>query len=124
MKTFTPQEIEVWYVMPAIRRALVKEMAHQKMRQNAIAFAVGLTESAVSQYLSAKRGSDLEFPIEIKAAIKKSAKIIVEKNDPQAASREIQRITQQIYESHAICKMHVAHDKSVPKSCDICFETG
>ena len=65
-----PQEVEVWYVLPAIRRELAKVMKtktvqradedgdkkEHKITQKEIAKMLGVTEPAITQYLLRKRG--------------------------------------------------------------------
>lgn len=74
----TPCELIVWYVLPAIRREfamiLVKEF---NLTQREAAKKLGLTESAVSQYLRSKRGKEIKFDQEIIDEIEKSAKEIL-----------------------------------------------
>ena len=75
-----PQEIEVWYIMPALRREIAKSLIKDfNFTQKQVAEYMGLTEAAVSQYLSSKRGKDVVFSDAVSSEIKKSAKRI--KND-------------------------------------------
>ena len=118
-RTTTPQEIQYWYILPAIRRAFSKEMARRKMKQKDIARHLGLTEAAVSQYVSAKRG-DLVLPKDIIKEIKKSVDNVEKSVKDRAAFREVQRVSKQIMSTHAICTIHKRHDKTLPKDCDLC----
>lgn len=70
-----PCELVIWYVLPAIRRELAKSMVEDwGMSQRAAANRLGLTDAAVSQYLSEKRGKvKLNDPVVLKQ-IKYSAK--------------------------------------------------
>ena len=65
-----PQEIEVQYIIPALRRELVKELKALKLSQKQIADELELTEAGVSQYLSGKRGSDVKFDKSMQKEIK------------------------------------------------------
>ena len=73
-----PQEIEVWYIIPAIRRELAKNMIEKHgLTQKEAAEKLGLTEAAVSRYVSGKRAY-LEMPNgEIKNEIIKSVDKLV-----------------------------------------------
>lgn len=65
-----PQEVEVWYVLPSIRRELAKvmktkvvtrinedgEKVDHKVTQKEIARMLGVTEPAITQYLLKKKG--------------------------------------------------------------------
>ena len=55
-----PQEIEVWYIIPALRREFASILKEKGFPQKQIAEKLKLTESAVSQYLKLKRAKDLE----------------------------------------------------------------
>ncbi|RLF94022.1 transcriptional regulator [Thermococci archaeon] len=78
----TPCEMIVWYLLPAIRgefaRVLVKEF---NLTQREAAKKLGVTESAVSQYLNSKRGKEIKFDHEIIEMIEKSAKEILESEE-------------------------------------------
>jgi hypothetical protein len=45
-----PQEIEVWYIIPAIRKELAKRLVqHHEVAQKDVAELLGVTEAAISQ---------------------------------------------------------------------------
>ena len=47
-----PQEIEVWYVIPAIRKQLAKALVGEhKLPQKQVADIMGVSSAAISQYL-------------------------------------------------------------------------
>jgi predicted transcriptional regulator len=54
------QEV-VWDVLPAIRAAIVRELVEHGVSQLEAARLLNLAPSAVSQYLSRKRGYRIEF---------------------------------------------------------------
>ena len=62
------QEI-VWEVLPAIRAAIVRELVDQGVSQLEAARLLGLAPSAISQYLSGKRGYRIEFEDDAKRSI-------------------------------------------------------
>jgi predicted transcriptional regulator len=56
MTNQTPCEIIVWHILPAIRRELAKNMIKRHgLSQKEVAKKLGLTEAAISRYLSGKR---------------------------------------------------------------------
>ena len=114
----TPQEIEVWYVLPAIRRELARSMKSSGKTQKEIAKLLGITEPAVSQYLHKKRARDLHLGKNIKAAIQKSVKKILSKKE---AMGEMQKILDQINEERVVCKMHKDRHSEL-KNCEVCFK--
>lgn len=113
-----PQEIEVWQVIPALRRELVKEMMKRKMKQKDIAKYLDLTESAVSQYISGKRGKELIFEKDMLDEIKKSVNIIL-KNSLELMN-EMQRLIRETRQRRVICKMHFNTGK-LPEKCEACL---
>lgn len=70
-----PQKTELVYIIPAIRRGL-SVLLSKDLSGNEIASKLGLTKSAISQYLHKKRASEIAFPAEMKKEIEKSAKSI------------------------------------------------
>ncbi|MDK2892333.1 transcriptional regulator [Methanohalophilus sp.] len=69
MKVKTPCEVVVWDILPAIRAALAAELVHSGVSQQDVASIFGMAPSAVSQYLTKKRGYKIEFDDEIKEVI-------------------------------------------------------
>lgn len=69
MKTETPCQVVVWDILPAIRAALASELVNKGMAQKDVAKILGMAPSAVSQYLTKKRGYRIEFDDEIKESI-------------------------------------------------------
>jgi predicted transcriptional regulator len=64
----TPCQRIVWDVLPAIRSALAAELVKNGVSQQDVAKLLEIAPSAVSQYLSGKRGYRIEFeePITIR----------------------------------------------------------
>jgi len=53
-----PCEIVTWYLLPAIRREMSSIMVNEyEMQQKDAAKLLGVTNAAVSQYISRKRGN-------------------------------------------------------------------
>lgn len=115
-----PQEVEVWYILPAIRRELVLEMQKLDNSQKKIAQLLNLTEAAVSQYLSSKRGKQVHLSKDIKQEIHQAAARITTK---ERAYFEIQRVSELIKRSKDLCKIHQSVEKGL-SGCDICFQKG
>lgn len=113
-----PQEVEVWYILPQIRKGLVKELKRQGLRQRRIAELLGITDAAVSQYISQKRAAELVFDKEIVNQIKESAKRIVKDNG--LVMREIQRICALCREKRVICQIH-RQKETIACGCTSCF---
>jgi len=109
------QEIEVWYIIPAIRREIAKAMK-KKVKQKDIANMLGVTDAAVSQYLSAKRASQVRFSQNIKNEINKSVERIT---DGTNAISEIQKLCRLCHEDGVCCFIHKHH--GAPRNCRVCY---
>jgi len=77
----TPCEIIVWRVLPVIRKELAKSLIKDYgFSQKKVADKLGLTESAVSRYITGKRGKIDLTDNKLLNEIKKSAKRISKEN--------------------------------------------
>ncbi|TFG29782.1 hypothetical protein EU527_15360 [Candidatus Thorarchaeota archaeon] len=142
-----PQEVEVWYVLPAIRRELAKMMKTKtvvrigedgkkkdhKVTQKEIAHMLGVTEPAITQYLLKKkgvrsRGDQVNIPQKFIPEIDKSADIMInayEKhlNDDdmfEIMTREINRIIKIMRDDGAMCDIHRKFSAHVKDDCSAC----
>jgi len=112
-----PQEIEVWYIIPAIR----KELAIALTREYGLSFekageALGISKAAISQYLSNKRANKITLGENSKLEIKKSAKRIYENS--KVAVIEIERILKFMKDNRASCHICKEYNKGVLEYCN------
>mgnify|MGYP001413296108 CR=1 FL=1 len=120
MKKLLPQEIEVWYLIPSLRKEFAKIFIKDYgLTQKKVAKILGITEAAISQYLNSKRGSESKFSVKEKKEIKKSADKIMKK--PGDFMKILYNLCNSLRESKTICELHKNHDKTIPRNCDICF---
>ena len=68
-----PCEIVVWYVIPAIRSELAKELLNLGMKQKDVSELMDITQPAVSQYITDKRGSGIKLDVHVRTMIKEFA---------------------------------------------------
>ena len=113
-----PQEVEVFYLIPAIRKELAFQLKDQGKEQRQIAELLGITEAAISQYFSKKRAAEIKFGSEILKEIRLSSGRIKNKYD---SIKEVQRILKIINKTREICRIHKKFS-DVEKNCDICFK--
>lgn len=113
-----PQEIEVWYIIPAIRREMTRIMLKRGLRQKDVAEKLGVTDAAVSQYLKSKRASQVRFDSEMIGEIKKSVERVMKGG---SIMRETQRLVRLCRERGTVCKAGKRFGDA-PKECKICFE--
>lgn len=96
----TPCEIIVWNVVPIIRKEFAKNLIKTyNLNQRKVAEKLGITESAVSRYVSGKRGAIEISDDNILQEIKKSAKRIAKENS-----------TTVIEETCRICRLLKSHE--------------
>ena len=144
-----PQEVEVWYVLPAIRRELAKVMktkvvprknedgatVDHKITQKEIARMLGVTEPAITQYLLKKkgrrsRGDQVAIPSLILKEIDKSADTMIEEYEKARLSgqedifeemtREINRIIRFMRDEGVMCDIHREFCAHVNDHCEAC----
>lgn len=113
-----PQEVEIFYLIPAIRKEFAVALKKLGKGQKEIALLLGITEAAVSQYIKEKRATKLKLSSKIKKEIEKSSKKIKNRMD---AFGETGRIINIIKNKKGICKYHHKFAK-IPKKCNACFK--
>jgi uncharacterized protein len=116
-----PQEIQVWYVLPALRRELAVSLIQMhSLSQKKVAIILGISEGAVSQYLNQKRGINVKFNKGVQSEIEKSAAKVAKDNN--LAMEELVRLSSLDDVKKTVCQLHVSQDSQVPRGCDICFK--
>ena len=116
-KYLFPQEIEVLYILPAIRRMLALEMKAKGLEQKKIAELLLVTEAAVSQYINSKRATKVDFTPKVIKAIKDSAKKIINKTPVIKETEVLLKLSRQ---EKITCQMH-RKLSDINKDCKICF---
>ena len=118
-----PQEIEVRYIIPAIRgefaRILVRE---KKYSQKDAAKFLDLTEAAISQYLSEKRGKEIAFGSDVVGEIRKSVGKLSRKHSKHALIRELYRISSLPAVRQLLCDIHRTKSEELA-GCSVCFDS-
>lgn len=115
LQVLQPQELEVFYIIPTIRRYMTVYMKEQGKPQNEIAKILGVKESTISQYVKHKRAAEINLSPEIEAKIKDSVNRVSNNLD---VIRETQSILKEIKDSRELCKIHKQITK-LPENCDI-----
>lgn len=86
-----PQEIEVWYVIPAIRRELARLLTKvHGLSYDKAGDYLRISKAAISQYNKNKRASNVKLPNSALKEIEKSAKKI--RKDKSITVKEMLRI--------------------------------
>ncbi len=142
-----PQEVEVWYVLPAMRRELARIMKTKtvprvgedgkkkdhKITQKEIARMLGVTEPAITQYLLKKkgrrsRGDQVVIPEKFYPELEKSADTMIQhyeqkkSNDDmfETMTREINRLIKVMRDDGAMCDIHRQFSAHVKDKCSAC----
>jgi predicted transcriptional regulator len=98
----SPCQKIVWDVLPAIRAAIAVELVKCGVSQVEAARMLEIAPSAVSQYLSGKRGYRIEFEKEVKKSIAQLAQDLIEKKPINVIER-ICGICRQLREGESGC---------------------
>lgn len=116
-KTFKlPQEIEVWYIIPRIRRDMSKEFVQKYgLSYEKTANILGITKAAVSQYLREKRANKIKLSKEIEKDIKDAAKRIFE--DKSNFPVEAQAILKKMKENKCSCTFCKKYNREIVNYC-------
>jgi len=114
-----PQEVEVYYIIPTIRKYLAYALKRRGMAQRDIARLFMLRESTVSQYFNSKRASLVNFNPEVVKELEKSAEKIENSFD---VIRETQRMLKVVRETKTLCDVHRKFS-NIKFACDP-FEMG
>lgn len=112
-----PQEIEVFYILPAIRRELTINLKQLGLKQTEIANLLGVTTSAISQYLNSKRAAEVKFTNELKQDIKKSA---IKIKQGSFLLEETQYLLNKTRDARITCQIHKKF-ANIPGNCEVCF---
>ena len=116
-----PQEIEVWHLIPALRRELAKFLIKDYgLTQKKVSLILGISEAAVSQYLKSKRAKEIQFSKKELEEIKLASKNIFEK--PDSLIEILFDLSLCFRGSKTVCKLHRAKDSHVPKKCEVCMK--
>lgn len=108
-----PQEVEVFYLIPGIKKNLAVCMRKSGLKQNEIANLLQIEDATVSHYLNNKRGNKFYFEKEVLKEIYKSSKLI---KDELSFLREVQRLLRVVKRTREICRIHKILS-SVPEEC-------
>jgi hypothetical protein len=92
----------VWDVLPAIRAAIAVELVRGGVSQVEAARMLEIAPSAVSQYLSGKRGYRIEFEDQVRESIAQLAKDLIDRKQINVVER-ICGICRQLREEGGEC---------------------
>ena len=108
-----PQEVEVYYIIPALKRQLAHAMKTKGMKQKEIAALLHVETATISQYVHNKRGNKITFEEPLLTEINHSSHAIT---DHLTFIQEIQRLLRVVKHSGALCSIH-KQLSPVPNQC-------
>lgn len=117
-KYLLPQEIELSFVVPAIRRELTLYLKEKGYGQHDIAQMLHVTDAAVSQYASGKRATEITFPAAAKEHIHAAAEKLIN------GAHIITQMTQLLHymkQTRITCQVHIQKAGLEP-NCQLCTE--
>ncbi|MEM3430429.1 MAG: helix-turn-helix domain-containing protein [Candidatus Bathyarchaeia archaeon] len=125
-----PCEIVVKHVLPMLRALIAKELSERYgLKQEESAKKLGITQSAVSYYLSGSRGavniSDsgaavlMENP-RVKSAVREIARAITEDRFTTVQAIRALCETCMAIRSTDVCRMHMHLLPSIGENCNLC----
>lgn len=113
-----PQEVEVFYLIPSLRKELAIAMKERGMDQKQIAQLLGVTEAAVSNYIHQKRANWVKMNEKLLNAVEES---VIRIKDTTSFVAETQKLLQLAKQERVLCQLHVELSPNIDKKCDVCF---
>jgi len=120
MKVLLPQELDVWYMVPFIRRHLAHILKNELgQTQKDIAGYLGITEAAVSQYMHTSRGDELVVSEAARAELMLAA-------DELRSGKSFLHVMNRLLRTQPLikikCALHRKKDKAIPEDCRLCLD--
>lgn len=113
-----PQELEVFYLLPAIRREMALALKKSGKKQKEIAQILSVRESTISQYIKDKRAAGFPLPDDVKSQIELAVGRI---SDKMTLIQETQRVLTTLRKQRFPCSVHLQLDKNLPRTCEVCY---
>ncbi len=111
-----PQEIEVWYILPAVRLEIAKGLKKKGLSQQEISKKMYVTPAAISNYFKSKRASGMKFNKKVIKRIKEAVENII---GEKCFIKEVQDILKIVKNTEYLCKVHKKY-ANMPVNCGAC----
>lgn len=125
-----PCEIIVTKILPAIRTVLVKDLIERHdLTQKEVSERLGVTQAAVSQYLSSIRGDEeLERKLENSEVFDEiqdlSDKIVEEDTERSQIIGELCEVCETLRKEGILCEIHTDSAPGLAEDgCDVCLKS-
>ena len=120
-----PCEMASRAVVPSIRAMVAKELSESyNIKQENIARLLGITQSAVSQYIGNLRGRaiDLEGIAEVETVVKELSSILIIDSNSEIICKKFCEACRIIREKRLLCQLHARLDPLFnTEDCNICI---
>lgn len=116
-----PCEIIVHKVLAGIRAELAMRLLDEGLSQQDIANRLGLSKAAVSQYVNAKRGFEIDDSDSVEEELQKLSEKLKEKTPPGEVVEGICAICHAIQDSGWLCKEHI-DSSHTDENCAFCMK--
>ncbi|RMD45328.1 hypothetical protein D6829_02570 [Candidatus Pacearchaeota archaeon] len=112
-----PQEVEVWYIIPAVRKEYAKRLTkHHNLSYEKVGRILGTTKAAVSQYLSNKRANKVVLSREVKEMIRESSKRVA--RNPKIWLTEVENVLKFMRKTKCSCNVCKRYNKEILEYCN------
>ncbi|MBX8631612.1 MAG: hypothetical protein KIY12_04505 [Thermoplasmata archaeon] len=119
-----PSELEAMAVIPALRSMLARELLSKgAMNQTQVAALLGITQAAVSNYMTGARGKDAQYlnDPEIRVRVSILASLLDARPDSRTVARGLTDLTEFIRKHRLMCVIHKEVDPDLDvDTCHIC----
>lgn len=121
-----PEELVVKSALPALRASIAKKLLSEYgFTQIKVAELLGVTQTAISYYLSNKRGSGAQDSVQdetVKKTISEIARMLTQKDvDRRAVATKFTEALTYIRRNHLLCNVHKQYEPQLDSdACDVC----
>ena len=113
-----PQEIEVWYVLPAVRLEIAKGLKKKGLNQQEISKKMHVTPAAISNYFKNKRATGMKFNEKVMTKINNAVENISKGN---CFVKEVQEVLKVVRKTESLCEVHKKYSQT-PEKCGACLQ--
>jgi predicted transcriptional regulator len=122
---YSPLEVVSKSILPSLKSAVVRRLIHEGMSEACAAKAVGVSQSAVSRYLSGERGKmfgalDVAPMDSLLDDLVKT--IMAQKPPPEAVLHEMDKLAVVALSNGYVCGVCLARNTGFARSCKVCVD--
>ncbi|WGI16677.1 helix-turn-helix domain-containing protein [Methanonatronarchaeum sp. AMET-Sl] len=117
-----PCEIIVLHVLPSVRAQISKDLVEMGMSQQKVSEIIGITPAAISQYVSGKRGYEMEFKGEVREKIQDFAQQTYNQGEADVL-QGVCSICDVVKENGVLCDLYEKYEEQTNKCSSCKFRT-